>query len=385
MAIGNTQDSETIRKAMRMIGGSLAIICACLAFTFGMSIKSEAWQLRWLFAFGLTCAALGSAYMWTFVRDAIKSGNRGDMALAIVFAALFTMVDCMTAFGTVSFHRTSDVDRSIQQTQRHDIAFRQVERDQKDLTAAKALLAKMQDDAKWDASVTADGLRAQLTPLDQQLKDRATQCGRKCRIVRDRLMAKKAGIEERIAYAEEKTALQQKIEKLSAVLEQKEATAGETAKGQSVASSLNVELASFGTQSLQPDEEAIRWADKFVNWGLALFFVFGSIGANLHGWGGAARAGALTGAHPVIPALVPVPRVELDAQQITRQQVPAPVAEAVPVPIHSHNSNTELHDISNSEFNSNNEFDISDTNSKLITPKRKRLGGVFLNKVAAIQ
>lgn len=276
-----TSHLDPLRLGFRRIGLILTIVSACLTGMFGLTMSSH-FVLAVLIAIGLMCAAVASAYVWPFVASSLTDRRYGTAAFLAVFGALVTTTDLTTNFGSIAWQRGANLDEAKVSTVKYDDSRAKVEENRANLKMWKDHLAKLQTENAWVASVNADGLRANLDAAQKAIDIEAGRggCGPKCL----GLMKEKAGLEERIALAEQASDLTKKIDATQKLVDKYREQSAATEKVESAAALQNASLASMFTLTLRPTEEAQHWTDKGIAWLVAAFFSFGAMGCNFVGW-----------------------------------------------------------------------------------------------------
>lgn len=273
---------DTLRKRFREIGGGLTVVSALMTGVFGWSMGSNV-VMSLILAGGLMCATFASAYVWPFVASAYQSRQWGTFAFLAAFAVLCTGTDLSTNFGSIAWQRSADVDAATKQDVVHDERGEALKEGKTNLALWQKQLAALEAANAWAPTVTATALRAELPAMDEAVRQEEKRggCGPKCLALKE----KKASIESRIAIAEERTSLRDKIEATKRVVDGAREVAVTTKKGESATRDMNLNLASMFTLSLQPTEAAQHWTNKGVAWLVAAFFAFGAMGCNFVGWG----------------------------------------------------------------------------------------------------
>lgn len=273
---------DDLRKRFRQVGGGLTVVSALMTGVFGWTMGSN-WIMGLILAVGLMCATFASAYVWPFVAAAYRDRTWGTFAFLTAFAILCTGTDLSTNFGSIAWQRTADVDTALKQDVVHGDRRDAVEEGKTNLALWRKQLADLEAANAWAPTVTASALRAELPALEEAIsqESKRVRCGPKCLALKE----KKAGIESRIAIAEERTSLTAKIEATKRVVDGAREVAATTKKGESATRDMNLNLASMFTLSLAPTEAAQHWTNKGIAWLVAAFFAFGAMGCNFVGFG----------------------------------------------------------------------------------------------------
>ena len=277
---------EPLRKTFRQVGGGLTVVSALMTGVFGWSMGSNV-IMSAVLAAGLMCATFASAYVWPFVAAAFQRKEWISCSLLAAFAMLCTGTDLSTNFGSIAWQRTADVDTALKQDVVHDERTEALTEGKTSLALWQKQLKELEAAHAWAPTVTATALRAELPAVEEAIsqESKRVRCGPKCLVLKE----KKAGIESRIAIAEERISLVSKIEAAKRVVDGAREVAVTTKKGESATRDMNMNLASMFTLSLAPTEAAQHWTNKGIAWLVAAFFAFGAMGCNYVGWGMPAR------------------------------------------------------------------------------------------------
>jgi hypothetical protein len=276
--------TESVRKAFRIAGGLLTFVTCALAFTFGLSVKSDVDGLRWLVALGLVVAAFCSAYIWMFVAEAYR---RRDPALTMlaVFACLFTATDLTTAFGTLSFHKSSDIHEAQVSKVNYDDVGAEIASNAEAADAMEQRAKELEKANGWIGKVTAVGLRSDISVKEHDIATEKARGG--CGPICGRMMKEKAALEKQLALTEQYSDLRNQIEASRKAASNFRQKRGGMEVKESAVVNQNMQFASLFTLSLTPSATAMHWTDKGINWLIAFFFAFGAIGCNNIGFSGA--------------------------------------------------------------------------------------------------
>lgn len=175
--------------------------------------------------------------------------------------------------------RIGDIQQTGVQNTKFDDARVSLESDRTNLDLWRKQLAELKEQNGWAASVTADGLRAQLASADKaiELEGKRGGCKSKCLS----LMEKKAELEGKIATTEQVADLSKRIEATQRIIDKKTADASKVEyKSSSVVNQTNVAAqvwkAFTGAKpedAIKPDTVTTVFANLFIATGGSLAFM----------------------------------------------------------------------------------------------------------------
>lgn len=194
---------QILQKIFLGLGAAGLLVSCAMTAKFGATMSTA-------HAFGLVLVTIMAAFIMPairFVKEAgvSRSGCNVLMALGIFFLGVEFFSDLGYTIGT---REKSTVEASVQKTA-YKIQQDRLSDSRKNVSLWTKQLEDLKAASPWVASVSADGLRAQLAVMDKdiELETRRGGCGVKCR----GLMAKKADVENKIATAEEVNSYAEKI------------------------------------------------------------------------------------------------------------------------------------------------------------------------------
>ena len=88
-----------VRTMFRWVGGAITAVSALFTFAFGLSMSANRYTAL-VVAVALACAAIGSAFIWPFVADALGKRRWIYASFVALFAVLLTSADVVTNFGS---------------------------------------------------------------------------------------------------------------------------------------------------------------------------------------------------------------------------------------------------------------------------------------------
>jgi hypothetical protein len=261
---------QTLQKIFLGVGlAGLAVSCV-MTGKFGATMSSA-------HALGLVLVTIMAAFIMPairFVREAGIGRFGGNMLMMI--GVFFLGVEFFSDLGyTIGTREKSTSEASVQQT-----AYKVQQDRLSDSRKNVSLWTKQLEDLKaangWVATVSADGLRAQLAVMDKDIELETSRggCKSKCRA----LMAKKADVENKIATAEEASSYAEKIAAAQRLADSATDKAVETKDGFSAVTSQTAFVAQlFGIASgddaqaaLNPDQTRMTLTQILVGFFIAL-------------------------------------------------------------------------------------------------------------------
>ena len=78
-----------VRTMFRWVGGAITAVSALFTFAFGLSMSANRYTAL-VVAVALACAAIGSAFIWPFVADALGKRRWIYASFVALFAVLLT-------------------------------------------------------------------------------------------------------------------------------------------------------------------------------------------------------------------------------------------------------------------------------------------------------
>ncbi|MFA5952292.1 MAG: hypothetical protein WC807_18645 [Hyphomicrobium sp.] len=258
-------DLAMIRK-ISLYCAAVTLAVACLmSFKFG-------WSMSLLHAFGLGLITICTALIFPYIGHQWKGGSKGFAACLAPVAALLCMVEFGTHTGYTNGVRTIETEGAGYVNANYKTKQDSVARNAKQLSDYKASLAELQAQNAWAATVSADGLRAQIVPMDLAITQETARggCGPKCL----KLTQDKAAIQDKIAIAEKAEDLSRQIALFQGLVNSKEteATAAEF-KSSEVVAQTNI-FAKAAAWSLDPTDAQKEGTQIGVGFAMALATTF---------------------------------------------------------------------------------------------------------------
>lgn len=193
--------------------GFVGLAVSCLmAFAFGISMSL-------LHAVALCLVTICAAFIFPFRAFISRMGFTGAARTLTVLGTFFLAVELFTHLGYTIGQRQDSTVHAVAQTASYEAAQEARAEERANLAMWREHLAKLKADNVWVATVSADGLRGQLSTSDEAIaqQKRRGGCGPKCLA----LMKDRAALEERIALAEQASDLTKKIEATQRILDKK--------------------------------------------------------------------------------------------------------------------------------------------------------------------
>lgn len=246
--------------------GAIALAAACaMSFFFGKSISLT----HGVFLVVLSAVAAFGPHAAHKVFEMGKK-NAG-IALAILCAPLLLIEFYSHAGYTAGLRGVNLGDAKVQQA-KYTGAQEAVGEDKTNLKLWQDRLTKLESENAWLPTVTATALRADIPAINEAIRQETKRggCGPKCLALKE----KKAGIESKVALAEEKADLTTKLEATRKVLAKARDTAAHTEFKHSSVGLQNEFLAKVvalvSTGTLKPDEFTEASAEQSVNLAMAV-------------------------------------------------------------------------------------------------------------------
>ncbi len=308
-----------VRTLFRWVGGVITAVTALFAFAFGLSMLSN-WYVALVVAIALACAAVGSAYIWPFVADALSKKRWVYACFIALIAVVFTGTGVVTNFGSISGQRGTNLQRPGGENVCNDDACGALPEHQKTLKLWEDRRSRLITEKPWLATVSTEALREDLVRSSKAIRRESSRggCGPICR----RLMREHSELSKRFAAAEQLS----DISKTIASTRRKIASARKTsAKADEAAGPVllqNAVLERFFTLTRNPSETARNSTDQSVNWIIAALLTFAAAGANYLGWWGIGN-GSRFGRHappgaPIAPRIAHRIKMTVGSPSLTK-------------------------------------------------------------------
>jgi hypothetical protein len=255
---------------------SLAIVAlvvdACISYQYGITLTT-------LHGLGFALVAV----FFSLLPDAAYSEFESKR-----FASGLALGCLCVPLGVVAFYshlgygagvRLGDMQQTGVQNTKFDDARKSLTSDRTNLDMWRKQLNELEAANAWTATIKADGLRAELAPVDKAIELEANRKG--CKTKCQKLMEKKADLEGRIAIAEKSEDLTKRIEATQRIIDTKTAEAAKSEyKSSSVVNQNNIAaqlwLAVTGaapSDAIKPDETTSSFTSIVIAGGGSLAFM----------------------------------------------------------------------------------------------------------------
>lgn len=302
-------ESKFLRTICKISGTLLTATSLWLTGCFGLSISVG-------MMLGLGVIAFMSAYLPAVLVELSSTPYRNVFRAGIAVAAIVTVIDITTNVSTGGTHKTSDVVQAKVQNIKFEDKRDAVASAKEEIALYEKLISDLTNQNPWTTSVSADGLRGQIQPMEEAIRQEARRggCGPKCLALKQEL----AELHNRIAIAEKLDEHTRKLQAARNALSKAIAQAESVEQDVSAVASQNFRLASLFTLSRDPDEGAQHWVDQWLTVLFGVGITFAAQFFNVLGWVSDSRGMAFMErfAAPQRPSAPPV--------DLTPRSVPAP-------------------------------------------------------------
>jgi hypothetical protein len=257
-------DIATLRKVALWLGLTALIVAAVMSFLYGLSMSFS-------HAICLGLLTLAGSIIFPYAGHLQSAGSRKS-ALFFTVGALFLAVEFFSHVGYSVGQRVMNAEETGVQNANYKIAQDSVGDEKQLIASMRDRLAKMQDENAWAATVSAEGLRAQIAPMELAISQETARggCGPKCL----KLTQDKAALQDKIAVVEKVDDLTAQIAATQRVLDKKSEKATTTEfKTSAVVAQTNF-VAQIATLSLDPDRAAMTWVQIFIGLMIATVTTF---------------------------------------------------------------------------------------------------------------
>lgn len=196
-------DMQPWGKVWLYTGLASLVVAAAMSVDFGWSVSSK-------HAIFLGCLSLVAAFLPDAARDQWHNESKLMGAVLAIIAVPLLLIEFGSHAGYTAGLRGTNVSEAKVQNTKYEDTRDQVADHRANLKMWQAQLAKLQADNAWSATVKADGLRAELIPMDKAIELETANGG--CKAKCQKLMVQKAEIEKRIGIAEQSSDLSKRIE-----------------------------------------------------------------------------------------------------------------------------------------------------------------------------
>jgi hypothetical protein len=238
-----------------------------LAVAAGMTFKFG-WSMSVLHALGLAVLSIVAGFL---PEAAYRMSEEGKQGLGIVIAALAVPLLGVEYFSHVGYTVGQRVE-NVQQASVHNTKFEDtrdsLESDKANIAMWREHLSQLQAENAWVATVSPDGLKAQVAAADLAIKQEEARggCGPKCL----KLTKEKGDLENRIALAEQASNLTKQIEATQRIIDGKTTKAAEATFESSPVVNQTAFVAKMVGWSLKPNEAVQEGSQIGISASLAL-------------------------------------------------------------------------------------------------------------------
>lgn len=263
----------TLQRIFLGVGSVGLLVSVAMTYKFGASMS-------WLHAIALVTVTIAAAFIFPFRAFVLKTGNRAAARSLMALGVFFVGLEFFSHLGyTIGMREQSTVAASVQ-TAAYTAKQKALASEEANLAMWRDHLAKLEAENAWVATVSADGLKAQVEAAQMAIDQEARRggCGPRCL----GLMKEKASLEERIALAEQASDLSRKIEATQRIIDQKTEVATTTDTGFSPVKAQTdfvgqiwlVMTGTEGEKALNPDEVTLSFTQIFIGFFIALGATF---------------------------------------------------------------------------------------------------------------
>lgn len=202
----------TLQRIFLGVGAVGLCISSLMTFKFGISMS-------WLHAVALCLVTICAAFIFPFRAFVQRMGFTGAARSLAVLGTFFVGVELFSHLGYTIGTREDSSVHAVAQNAAYEAQQSAMIEEKTNLAMWREHLAKLQAENAWVATVSADGLKAQVAAADLAIRQETARggCGPKCL----KLTQSKGELENRIALAEQASDLSKKIEATQRILDKK--------------------------------------------------------------------------------------------------------------------------------------------------------------------
>ena len=156
---------DDIQPYARIAGITLAGVSCVMTMIFAWSLGSH-WMISAFLSVALGIASLSSAFIWSFVATWFEDRRYLPAVVAMIGGFIFTGTDLTSNFGAIAWQRDVNVQTATVQNVKYDDSREQVAENRANLQMWKDQLAKLTAENAWAATVTPDGIQAQIRNME---------------------------------------------------------------------------------------------------------------------------------------------------------------------------------------------------------------------------
>lgn len=315
-------DPDKIRRVAFFIGAAALVIASFMSFKFGLSMSI-------LHAAILGLLTLSGSVLFPWAGHLRHGGNKNFITFLLIGCA-FLSAEYFSHVGYTIGQRVMNTEETGVANNTYQLKQVSVTRNSAELADLHAKVKELKEANDWVGTVTPDGLRAQITPMDEAIRQETARggCGPKCL----NLTQQKAAIEDKIAAAERYNSINVAIAEHEKLVNSKEDEAKVAEFRTSPVVAQTSFVAQLATLSLDPDRSALTWTQIGIGALLALVTTFLAPVMFSIAWGPLNYAEAVAGrAKP--PVAAARTEFQIHAQPVSVPQVTARAApEPAPAP-----------------------------------------------------
>jgi hypothetical protein len=267
------QSFAALQKIFLCIGGAALLVGVFMTGKFG-------WSMSALHAFALCLVTICAAFIFPFRAFVKKMGHTGASNGLAALGVFFVAVELFSHLGYTIGTREDSSVHAVAHQAAYTAQQNSMVQEQTNLAMWREHLTKLQAENAWVATVSADGLRAQVAAAQMAIDQEAARGGCKSKCLARTL--EKAKLEERIALAEQASDLSKKIEATQRILDKKTEVATTAKVGFSpvkaqtdfVGQMFLVLTGTEGEKALNPDAVTVSFTQIFIGLVISLAATF---------------------------------------------------------------------------------------------------------------
>lgn len=260
---------NTLRRVFLGLGAVGLLISCAMTYKFGSAMS-------WLHAVSLVTVTIMAAFIFPAKRFIAELGASKAARIVGILGCFFVALEFYSHLGyTVGMRNKASLEANVQ-TAAYKNTQDALASEKTNLTFWRKQLEDLKSQNEWTATVTAEGLRAQLASADKKIELEGKRGGCKTKCLR--LMEEKGALEAKIATAEKVDDLTKRIEATQRIVDGKTEKAVTTKTGFSAAAAQTdwmgkIYLLATGTeaeQALNPDQVTLTVTDIVIGFFIAL-------------------------------------------------------------------------------------------------------------------
>lgn len=250
------------------VGCAALVVAVLMTVEFGRSMSA-------LHAGAMGLLTVLAALMWPEIDRLWRTKRYGVAGFLGALGVVFVAVELFSHIGYTVGHRVRDTEETGVQNARFQMAGDEVADGQRNLAMWRTHLEKLQAEQPWVATVSADGLRAELANLEGDfIFKRSKQCTDVTLPDSRKHCDRVAEVRTRIGLAEAKDDLTKKIEATQRLVSSGREKARSTEFRSSKIVSQTKFVSQLVTQEIEPGQEAMTWVQIAIAFAVALVTTF---------------------------------------------------------------------------------------------------------------